>query len=301
MIDFKEISSDGEQWELFARDFLSEQGFFIDVSPDRGPDGGKDIIITEQLKGALGNYEFRWVVSCKHFAHSGRSVTEKDEINIRERLEAFSADGFIGFYSTVSSSGLNSRLTQLRSQNKIKDFKIFDHRLIENHLIRIGFSKILMRYFPNSYANIAPLHLITKDYLPLECEVCGKDLLKTLKDEEYRSILAEVIWWGESQTEIHVEDIYWACKGSCDRRLEESYFQKFHAITQWIELSDLVIPIVYLNWLNSFFEKARQGRYIFSEKAIDKQNYAVLAIAQKAMREMTEKEFDRASTIMDIP
>ena len=48
MIDFKEISSDGETWELFSRDFLEEMGFFIETPPDRGADGGKDMLITEE-------------------------------------------------------------------------------------------------------------------------------------------------------------------------------------------------------------------------------------------------------------
>ena len=136
MIDFTEIQ-DGETWELFARDFLQEMGFFIETSPDRGPDGGKDIIVTEELKGSLGNYKFRWLVSCKNFAKGNKSVQETDEINIQERVDGFGADGFIGFYSTLPASGLNSRLNQLRKNGKIKDFKIFDHKLIENYLVRL--------------------------------------------------------------------------------------------------------------------------------------------------------------------
>ena len=43
MIDYCEIPSDGEIWELFARDLLEELGFIIESGPDRGADGGKDI------------------------------------------------------------------------------------------------------------------------------------------------------------------------------------------------------------------------------------------------------------------
>ena len=53
MIDFKEIHQDGEVWELFSRDFLTEIGFYVESSVDRGPDGKKDLIISEQLKGNL--------------------------------------------------------------------------------------------------------------------------------------------------------------------------------------------------------------------------------------------------------
>ncbi|KAA6307450.1 hypothetical protein EZS27_040879 [termite gut metagenome] len=172
MIDFKEINKDGETWELFARDFLTEMGFYVESSVDRGPDGKKDLIVSEQLKGNLNNYKFKWLVSCKHFANrnSVNSVREEDEPNILERVKSFKCDGFIGFYSTVPSSGLNTRLTQLKNNGDIKDCRVFDYKLIENYLITIGYSELLMRYFPSSYKTIKPLHLVFNQYLPLECK-----------------------------------------------------------------------------------------------------------------------------------
>src|SRR5688572_5681833 len=110
LIDFKEIRRDGEDWESFARDFLVELGFSVDTPPDRGADGGKDILLLEQLEGRLNNYPFRWLVSCKHNAHSGKSVNEQDEPNIVERVKSFRAEGFLGFYSTLPSTGLSNRL-----------------------------------------------------------------------------------------------------------------------------------------------------------------------------------------------
>jgi hypothetical protein len=49
VIDFKEIAvptSGGlrDQFELFAREFLDFLGFKIVVGPDRGPDGGRDLV-----------------------------------------------------------------------------------------------------------------------------------------------------------------------------------------------------------------------------------------------------------------
>ena len=74
LIDFKEIpianSGKGNQdlFELFAREFLSEIGYEIIEEPARGADGGKDLIILERRTGIGGNTNFRWLVSCKHFA-----------------------------------------------------------------------------------------------------------------------------------------------------------------------------------------------------------------------------------------
>lgn len=49
MIDFKEIEQDGELWELFARDFLQQICYYVETTVDRGPDGKKDLIVSEPI------------------------------------------------------------------------------------------------------------------------------------------------------------------------------------------------------------------------------------------------------------
>ena len=134
ILDFKEIPeahiAGGKQdtFEMFARDFFEELGFNIIEGPDRGADGGRDLIIEEERNGLLGKTNIRWLVSCKHKAHSGRSVTDKDDSNIKDRMERNKAGGFIGFYSTLPSSSLQKTI-----QNSLEEKgKIFDREKIEN-------------------------------------------------------------------------------------------------------------------------------------------------------------------------
>ena len=125
LIDFKEIPqaniSDGTQdtFELFARDFLQMLGFKIEVGPDRGQDGGRDLVIIEKRKGLLDNSDFRWLVSCKHKIFSGKSVVDADETDIIDRLMVHQCSGFLGFYSTVISSPFGRKLESLKEKNKI--------------------------------------------------------------------------------------------------------------------------------------------------------------------------------------
>lgn len=83
LIDFKEIPKANEgsglqdTFELFARDFLEDYGYLIVQEPDRGADGKKDIIVKESRKGIAGVTEKLWLVSCKHYIHSGKSVTQR--------------------------------------------------------------------------------------------------------------------------------------------------------------------------------------------------------------------------------
>jgi hypothetical protein len=302
MINFSEISS-GEVWELFARDFLTELGFYIESSPDRGADAGKDLLVTEELTGTLGKYQFRWLVSCKHFAQSGKSVTEDDEKNLLERLAAFGADGFIGIYSTIPSAGFNSRLQSLRFSGKLKDYRFFEHRLIENHLIRIGYSDRLMRYFPESYREVRPIHLVTSEYLPLNCKRCGKELLEALFREEYTGLvlLARRISAEDPSTDVrYIEEVSWACKGPCDRAMEDSYYAR-GLVTGWEDISDLVIPPFFMRWVLTLMNTIRAGDRVFSDVAYNQMKYFVLAVSQKVLRETTATEQSRFLELLELP
>lgn len=154
-INFTEIppanSSNGEQdrFELFAREMLQTIGFEILEQPDRGADGGKDLLVRETLRGINKNHPIKWLVSAKHHAHSGKSVTPSDETNIRERVDALSADGFLGFYSTLPSSGLNSLLIGLENHLRVDHF---DSAAIERHLTTNRLLANTFRSFlPQSY------------------------------------------------------------------------------------------------------------------------------------------------------
>lgn len=152
MIDFKEIpvanSGEGNQdnFELFARDFFETLGYQIIENPSRGADGGRDLIIKEIRKGTSDfTTEILWLVSCKHYAHSRKSITPTIENNIMDRISANGCDGFIGFYSTLPSEGLTKIFKNISTQ-------IFDHKKIEKHIVgNEKLKHIFMRFFPMSY------------------------------------------------------------------------------------------------------------------------------------------------------
>jgi len=155
MIDFKEIAQANtggghqDQFELFARDFLEAIGYRIDRHPDRGADGKKDLIVSETRTGIGGETTIKWLVSCKHYAHSGKSVSDTDEPDILDRVNAHDCNGFIGVYSTIPSSSLSNKLEGLK--DKIPSI-IYDRGRVEQLIIDNSLnSRLLVRYFPNSF------------------------------------------------------------------------------------------------------------------------------------------------------
>ena len=138
LVDFKEIppanTGSGKQdtFELFARDFFWNLGYKIGEDPSRGADGGKDLILIEPLSGIYSDAEKRWLVSCKHYAHSGGSVSGKHELDILGRVKVYKCDGFIAFYSTLPSSGLANTISKIKDDISVQ---VFDGAKIEQFLV----------------------------------------------------------------------------------------------------------------------------------------------------------------------
>lgn len=156
LIDFKEIpkantgNGDQDEFELFARDFLEEIGYSILEAPARGADGGRDLIVALRDESE-SKKQIRWLVSCKHFAHGGRAVGHSDELNILDRTMSKDCGGFLGFYSTIPSEGLMTRLREL--ENHISH-RVIDRGKIESLIVGYqGRENLFMRFFPESYKN----------------------------------------------------------------------------------------------------------------------------------------------------
>lgn len=287
MLDFAEINN-GEDWELFARDFLQLEGFFIETNLDRGTDGGKDFLVSETIKGKVGQYKFTWLVSCKHKAVSKRAVSEADEPNILERVKSFNADGFIGIYTTVPSSGLNNRLKQLKENQVLKDYKVFDHKMIENIMLGIGYSTLMARYLPVSYNNVKPLHIIFGKYEALNCDNCGKDLLMEMTRTNFNATIVHVT--GENLS--HILDIYVACQ-PCDHILQYKFRNEGLNTIKWNSLNDLLNTATFLRYLMATLNNLRNGTDTYDDKAFTKEKGVFLRLAQKVMREMNQIDKER--------
>lgn len=309
IIDFNEIPraniANGEQdtFELFARDFLSELGFRILSGPDRGQDGGRDIIIEEKRKGLMDITTIRWLVSCKHKSHSGQSVTDSDEQDISDRLRAHNCIGFIGFYSTIISSPLSRKLDSLKSKFEVA---LFDREKIESVLLsKPGGLNIIKRYFPISYDKIdykRPSNLLS-EYEPLRCVCCGKDLLAKDLVASYQSIVVFAknrLFEGRAEGKSQYVDVYWSCKGECDRKMETMSLSN-GCSTSWEDISDIVIPVKYLKWNMAILNRLRDGKDIYTDDAFEKLKHFIIAVSQIVLRNQTQEDIERASDLDQLP
>ncbi len=305
ILNFKEIppsnSGKGNQdtFELFARDFFSYLGYKVLEGPDRGADGGRDILLEETRVGVGGEIQLKWLVSCKHKAHSGGSVTPEDESDIRDRLEKFGCQGFIAFYSTLPSAGLSQKLKQSVLKAEVQ---VFDCAKIESKLLGSSSGiELTQRYFPASIdnwqtENPKPARIFSEEP-ELHCENCHKDLLT----QDSHGII--VIWTVprsdyEKEKERN-EDIYWCCKGFCDDKLSASRRAK-GLIDSWEDIPDIMIPTVYVKWIMTVMNELRSG-VAYSDAAFDKLKCFLLQTYPFVARHLTTSEKERLKSLMMIP
>jgi hypothetical protein len=162
-VDFREIPqgniSNGDQdaFELFARDLLNAIGFKILKEPARGSDDRKDIIVSEIQRGIVGTSEIKYLVSCKHFAHTkneNKAVGNDKEPDVVGRMRNNGCKGFIGFYSTIASEALRRELVSSKgiNQHEFTELIIFDKAKIVDLLHQNEKTiDIYKRYFPVSF------------------------------------------------------------------------------------------------------------------------------------------------------
>lgn len=302
-VDFKEIptAKSGQEgqddWALFAREFFDALHIEVEGGPDRGPDSGRDLLIIETRKGTFASGRHRWLVSCKHYAHSNRAVPIGEETDILGRLSKFQADGFIGFYSTIPSSELNRTLDSHKNQI---DVIVYDSALIERNLLNNpDLNGVFERFFPLSYnkykkASLVP-HEISESAVGLLCSVCHKDLLL-----ERQGRIGFAIKYTADGKKSRYVDMYWACIGECDRAMEVA-FEKRGFATGWEGIEDLMIPLVYMQWVITYMNSLRSGSIVFSDEAYKKFIELTFAVAQLVVRETSDEEMERIQSLREIP
>lgn len=301
LFDFTEIPAEGERWVRFGQDFFLQLGFGIENPTYRGTENNGDFYAVEEIPGKFNLLPFRWLVSCRHKAATRTAVKESDEPDLLERVLHGKADGFIGLYSTPVSAALDRQLTELKEKGLLKDYRVMDPKVLEPYLLSPGFARIVSRYFPN-YANLHRTpHLLNGEYLPIRCDHCGRDLLELLFSEDRKGVVVRLRRRKNAPDEMEfIHDVYVACKGECDERLQEKYCSGAPLSTfGWMSLSDLVMPSNYLERLISLLDQLGRDEVAFSAQALEKEKYLFRALAQRTLREPTDGELKRTKKLAE--
>jgi hypothetical protein len=154
MINFRELPEDGVAFEQLIREICIR----LDLHPQwsgKGPDQGRDIIITETIDGPIARFERRWLVQCKHNAHSGKSVGRDDVGNIVDDCMQVGAEGYLLACTTQPSSALVTKLQELEGNKALKLVtKVWDCVDIEKMIFQPQFFALGSLFFRESFRAI---------------------------------------------------------------------------------------------------------------------------------------------------
>lgn len=168
MLDYKELEKDGKEFELLIRELLFTKGYKVYWS-GVGADGGRDLLCIEVRTGFFAPDEKKWLIQCKHNAHSGKSVGINDLDDIIDSCAQHDATGYILACSTQPSSAVVDRLEAITNNPKNLITAIcWDYVFIEQTLSCPTLWRIAQRFFPISaeattwkvYATEAPNHWV---------------------------------------------------------------------------------------------------------------------------------------------
>ncbi len=192
MINFKELPEDGIKFEQLTREILLKMGLEVHWT-GVGPDSERDLFFIERAQGPIANFRRKWLVCCKHFAHSERSVGIADIQNITDRCEAIGATGYLLVCSTQPSSTVIKRLEEIESQGKLT-LRYWDCIEIEKRLNTPESFPLISLFFPQSaqknkwkiYNTTSPSFWAAnyKDYFFYLCSRTA-NTFPDLKDVEY--------------------------------------------------------------------------------------------------------------------
>ncbi|KEI70785.1 restriction endonuclease [Endozoicomonas elysicola] len=136
-IDFKRISDDGEDFELLIRDVLESHGVKILSSPSRGADQKKDLIVEVENKDQIGTTtSIKYLVQCKHKAHSNKSVYENELGDWRSACKKFKVDGYFLITSTIASATVQSNFDAENSDRNGFKMKVWDRQQLQSMIER---------------------------------------------------------------------------------------------------------------------------------------------------------------------
>ncbi|MXI49489.1 hypothetical protein GRW89_23530 [Pseudomonas moraviensis] len=150
MLDFTELSNDGQDLELLVRELLFSIGYKVYWS-GRGPDGGRDLVCIEETNSIFMQTSKKWLIQCKHKAVSGASVGVNDLDDIITSCAQHECDGYLLITSTQPSSSVVTRLESITQSNHSPVIAAYwDSVELERRLKTAQQWNIAQRFFPRS-------------------------------------------------------------------------------------------------------------------------------------------------------
>lgn len=161
--DFQQLPRDGSRFEALVADLLEAMGYRIIERPAIGADGGRDILVERLLQDFMGERRERVVVQCKHYAHSGSAVGDRDVGVWQSALVRYRARGYLLVTDTHVTENLRRAFQEYSADdaNAPRWASYWDVDTLIRHLLQ--HPKILQTFFSTRADIETPLDVLLEE------------------------------------------------------------------------------------------------------------------------------------------
>jgi hypothetical protein len=132
-------------------------------------------------------------------------------------------------------------------------------------------------------------------YKALKCKHCNTDLLKEKNREKGIIVFETIPDLKIGQT--HIFNIYWACKNKCDQKSRKEALKKNHEISGWENLTDLVMPSHYINWVINKLDRLHNRKDIYKPEAFNNLKKLIKILSQVTQYKESAREKELAEVL----
>lgn len=116
----------------------------------RGPDTGKDILVTAVLNDGVAAVTRKWVVQCKCYEKSAVKLRDVSSVNIGALIQRNGADGYLLVCKREVHNQVREFFTDLnnRDNNLGYDYRIWDGSQFYSNMLLLKPGPFFRKYFP---------------------------------------------------------------------------------------------------------------------------------------------------------
>lgn len=163
--DFKKLREDGARFESLVCQLLEAMGYRILEKPAVGVEGGRDVLVERTLKDDMGERREKVVVQCKHYAHSGKAIGDKDLGVWENAMKRYRARGYLLVTDTRPTENLSKSFREYTEDdsNAPKWAAFWDVDELISHLNK--YPHVRDSFFPPERVPITPLQDLADEVL----------------------------------------------------------------------------------------------------------------------------------------
>jgi hypothetical protein len=161
------------EFEDLIEDLFLVQGYNVDYRSGVGPDGGRDIVVSQTCPVGMTRATQTYVIQCKRY---DKTVSADQVLDISDTIVRYNANGYVLAVASDVSEPLQKKLTEL---SETRGWTCRIYRPTDIYRLLISHEEIFQKYFAQEYEEFRKrdIGLTLSDIKRAALEVFGLELI----------------------------------------------------------------------------------------------------------------------------